>query len=294
MANPKLPGVPEAEQTLLYNKLNEYNRGRASFKEVGSYLVVLPRLGQPNYSLWLFSPQQERQSFLYIHDLSADVNEALRMASTLFYYSPRMLLVMEYNEKRMQSNGDDIISFGKYRGHFLHEILKIDPTYLSWMGYKFTPRIPKQERFVKIAQAYHSIHLDLLQRKVKQVNQASRYLGEVGTKVTDLTLRVLRVKLEDDPYKTRYKGDAVEFYVRQVLTLIDANGTLITVSRAAKNPSMETCSLSALEHAYRPDEIVYIASAHIARTYEIRGSRYTRLTHVKWGNGLQSTHFTTV
>ena len=48
---------------------------------------------------------------------------------------------------------------GKYRGHFLHEILKIDPAYLSWVAYKFTPKIPKQERFVKIAQAYHSIHL---------------------------------------------------------------------------------------------------------------------------------------
>jgi len=26
MANPKLPGIPEAEQALLYAKLNEYNR----------------------------------------------------------------------------------------------------------------------------------------------------------------------------------------------------------------------------------------------------------------------------
>ena len=25
MANPKLPGIPEAEQALLYAKLNEYN-----------------------------------------------------------------------------------------------------------------------------------------------------------------------------------------------------------------------------------------------------------------------------
>lgn len=28
MANPKLPGIPEAEQALLYAKLNEYNGGR--------------------------------------------------------------------------------------------------------------------------------------------------------------------------------------------------------------------------------------------------------------------------
>lgn len=281
MANPILPDLSKTEQILLYTKLNEYNRGRASFKETGSYLVVLPREGHPSYSLWLFSPVLERQSILYIHDLSPNINEALRIASTLLYYSPRMLLLMEYNEKRMQSNGDDIISFGKYRGHFLHEILKIDPGYLGWVGYKFTPRIPKQERFVKIAQAYHSVHLDLLQRKVKQANQVSRYLGEVGEKVADLALRVLRVKLEDDPYKTRFKGETPLFYVRQVLTLTDASGNLVTMSRAAKNPGMESCSLSALEHTYRPDEMIYVASAHIARTYEIRGFRYTRLSHVK-------------
>ena len=46
MANPRLPGISENEQALLYAKLNEYNRGRASFKEAGVYLVVLPRPGK--------------------------------------------------------------------------------------------------------------------------------------------------------------------------------------------------------------------------------------------------------
>lgn len=76
MANPKLPGISESEQALLYAKLNEYNRGRASFKEAGVYLVVLPRPGKPNYSLWLYSPLPEKQSILYIHDLSPDINES--------------------------------------------------------------------------------------------------------------------------------------------------------------------------------------------------------------------------
>ena len=135
MANPRLPGISENEQALLYAKLNEYNRGRASFKEAGVYLVVLPRPGKPNYSLWLYSPLPEKQSILYIHDLSPDINESLRMASTMFYYSRRCLILVDYNEKRMQSNGDDLIFFGKYRGHFLHEILKVDPAYLSWIAY---------------------------------------------------------------------------------------------------------------------------------------------------------------
>ena len=264
MANPRLPGISENEQALLYAKLNEYNRGRASFKEAGVYLVVLPRPGKPNYSLWLYSPLPEKQSILYIHDLSPDINESLRMASTMFYYSRRCLILVEYNEKRMQSNGDDLIFFGTY-----------------WIAYKFTPRIPKQERFVKIAQAYHSVHLDLMQRKSKEKHSASRYLGELGEKLTDLRLKVIRVRLEDDPYKTRINGTVPQFFVKQVLTLADASGNLVIMSIPSKNPSAVSCTLSGIEHEYRPGEIIYVASARVSRRYESHGSKYTRISHVK-------------
>lgn len=280
MPNPKLPGISETEQALLYAKLSEYNRGRASFKEAGAYLVVLPRPGHACYSVWVFSPQLERRSILFIHDLSPDVNEALRMASTMFYFSKRCLLVVEYNEKRMQSNGDDIISFGKYRGHYLHEILKIDPAYLSWIAYKYTPRIPKQERFVEIARAYHSVHLDLMQRKARQKKEASRFLGETGEKLTNLTLKVVRVRLEDNPYKTRVIGATVEFYVRQVMTLMDTSGNLAVIKLASKNPSRTSCQLSAFDHEYKAGEIVHIASARVAHTYSNNGTKYTYLSHV--------------
>ena len=43
MTNPLIPGITAAEQDVLYQKLNEYNLKKASFKEVGAYLVVLPR-----------------------------------------------------------------------------------------------------------------------------------------------------------------------------------------------------------------------------------------------------------
>lgn len=281
MANPTLPGIPENEQALLYAKLHEYNRGRASFKEAGVYLVVLPRPGKPNYSLWFYSPLPERQAILYIQELSPDINEALRMASTRFYYSKRCLILMEYNEKRMQSNGDDLVFFGKYRGHFLHEILTIDPSYLSWIAYKFTPKIPKQERFVRIAQAYHSVYLDTMLRKVKEKRSESRYLGALGEKITDLRLKVTRVRLEDDPYKTRVEGITPRFFVKQILTLIDAGGNLVTMSLPSRTPSAVSCTLSGLEHAYRPGDIVNVASARVSRCYESYGSKYTRINHVK-------------
>lgn len=281
MPNPRLPGIPENEEKLLYAKLNEYNRGRTSFKEAGTYLIVLPREGQPNYSLWIYSPEPERQSIWFIHDLSTDIYEALRMASTMFYFSRRCLLIVEYNFKRMQSNGDDIVSFGKYRGHYLHEILKVDPAYLSWMAYKYTPRIPKQERFVEIAKVYHSVHLDLMMRKAKEKQESGRFLGNIGEKVTDLILKVIRVRMEDDPYKTRVNGTTALFYVRQIVTLTDPSGNRVTIRFTSKSPSRESCQLPATEYEYKVNDLVQIASARVARIYELNGVKYTRLSHVK-------------
>jgi len=282
MANPIIPNISEAAQELLYKKLNEYNQGRGSYKETGAYLVVLPRPGYPRYTLWIYSPLPERQSIFYIQDLSEDVNESLRAASTLCYYSPRCLLIMDYNAKRMQSKGDDIISFGKYHGHFLHEIFRIDPEYISWVAYKFTPRIPKQERFVQIAQIYHSVHLDIQKRQARQRYSTSRFLGKEGDKVENLTLKVLRVKLEDDPYKTIVKGTTPYFYVRQVLTLEDSIGNLVTFRISSRTASRESCQLPGAEHAFQPGETVFVASARIARTYTSGNKQYTRLNYVKF------------
>ena len=255
MANPILPGISEAEQELLYKKLNEYNQGRTSYKEAGAYLVVLPRPESPRYSLWVYSPLPERQSIFYVQDLSTDIHESLRAASSLCYYSPRCILLVEYNAKRMQSKGDDIISFGKYHGHFLHEIFRIDPAYVSWIAYKFTPRIPKQERFVQIAQVYHSVHLDIQKRQAHQKYSTSRFLG---------------------------KGTTPYFYVRQILTLEDPIGNLVTFRTNSRTASRESCQVPATEHAFEPGESVYIASARISCTFTSGNKQYTRLNYVKF------------
>lgn len=281
MANPIIPGISQAEQDLLYSKLNAYNQGRASFKEAGTYLVVLPRPGHPQYSLWIYSPLPERQSIFYIRELLTDIHESLRIASTLCYYSPRCLLLTDYNAKRMQSKGDDIVSIGKYHGHFLHEILMIDPAYLTWIAFKFVPRIPKQERFAQIAKIYHSVYLDMQQRQAKQ-HITNRFLGKEGDKIENLALTVIHVRLEDDPYKTQVKGNIPYFYVRQILKLKDASGNLVTFRINAHTASRNSCQLPSAEHAYQTGETVYIASARVARNYTIGNNKCTRLTYVKF------------
>lgn len=281
MANPKIPHLSEADETLLYQKLALYNQGRASYKEEGAYLVVLPRDGHPVYTLWIYSPLPERQTIFYICDLSAGIHESMRTASTLCYYSKRPLYLMEYNAKRMQPRSDDLIFFGKYHGHYLHEILRIDPAYLGWIAYKFEPRIPKQGRFVQIARLYYSVHLDVQRRKTTTAS-TSHHLGKEGEKVENLILTVLQVRLEDNPYKTQYHQGQAIFFVRQIIRLQDILGNLVTLRLQAKTGSRASSQLPATEHAFQPGETVRIASARIAQTYFIGNKAVTRLSHVKF------------
>ena len=215
MANPRLPNITEAEQELLYEKLNVYNQGKASYKEAGCYLVVLPREGHPNYSLWFYTPLLDRQCILFIEDLKPDIIQSLRIVTSELWYANRQILVTDYNEKRMSTHGDDLIAFGKYRGHFLYEILRIDPGYVNWIAFKYTPIIPKQERFVKMAQAYNCVYLDKMLKKKYQPRPTSRFLGKKGDKLSNLTLKITKVRVEDDPYRTRVIGTTPVFFVRQ-------------------------------------------------------------------------------
>ena len=159
--------------------------------------------------------------------------------------------------------------------------MKVDPAYLSWIAYKYTPKIPKQERFVEIAKVYHSVHLDLMQRKARQKQEAGRFLGNIGEKVTDLTLKVLKVRIEDDPYKTRVNGTTVLFYVRQIVTLADPSANRVVIRFTSKSPSQESCQVPATEREYKVNELIHIASVRVARIYELHGMKYTRLSHVK-------------
>ena len=76
MANPLLPGLAWHEQEKLYTRLRQYNEGRPSYKETGAYLVVLPRPGHPNYTLWIYSPLPGRQSIFYLHELAPDATDS--------------------------------------------------------------------------------------------------------------------------------------------------------------------------------------------------------------------------
>lgn len=285
MANPRIPNLTEAEQQLLYEKLNLYNRTKASYKEAGCYLVVFPHEGKPLYSLWLYTPLLDRRSVLFIGDLADDVYTSLRMATGELWYANRPVLLTDYNEKRMSTHGDDLMPFGKYRGHYLYEILRIDPGYVNWLACKFEPRIPKQERMRKMAQAYMLFYMDRMLKRQKANTHAGRYLGKKGERLTNLSLKVVQVHLEDDPYKTRVEGNTPLFFVRQKVTAIDRDGNRALLSFASHYPSYASGQLSAMEQAFKPGDILSVASAKVAGTFEKNGIKYTKLNYIKQNNG---------
>ncbi|MBE6300751.1 MAG: hypothetical protein E7085_02685 [Parabacteroides distasonis] len=282
MANPRIPNISEQDQHLLYEKLNTYNLKKASYKEAGCYLIVLPHSNNPLFSLWFYTPSLDKQSFLFIEDLTSDITSSLRIVTTQLWYANRCIFITDYNDKRMSTRGEDLIPFGKYRGHYLYEIAKIDPGYINWIACKFIFHTPKEERFTKIAQVYNLIYIDKNIKKKKVEQTISQYLGQIGDKLSNLTLKIIRIKLEDDPYKTRMDLTSPLFFVRQHLTTIDSKGNLVNITVPSHYPSRISGQLSSSEHAFQIGDFIYITSARIAAIYESKNIRYTRLNYVKF------------
>ncbi len=98
-----------------------------------------------------------------------------------------------------------------------------------------------------------------------------------------ITGKIIHVLPERSGTSARGEWKAQSF-VKQVLTLTDASGNLVTMSIPSKNPSAVSCTLSGIEHEYRLGDIIYVASAKVSRRYESYGSKYTRLSHVKFAS----------
>lgn len=279
MANPRLPGIPPDQTESLYAQLQAYNRGRASFKEVGAYLVVLPRPDHPNYTLWIYVPLPDRQVAYHVCELCQQALEALRRASSLCLYSKRPMYIVDYNAKRMVCHGDDLIFFGKYRGHYLHEILSIDPSYLNWIACKFEARQPKQKRFTEIARIYSSVYEDIQLRRQAQRKQ-SRFLGKEGETVSRLHLTVTSIRVEDNPYRTKVIDCTPRYYVRQLVRLKDADGNLVSIKVNARTASLESGQVPAAEHAFRAGEHVYVGKARVTSNFRANGLCCTGLGYL--------------
>lgn len=95
-------------------------------------------------------------------------------------------------------------------------------------------------------------------------------------------MKVLKVRIEDESVQNPVNGTTVLFYVRQIVTLADPSANRVVIRFTKQKPKPKNrVKCQATEREYKVNELIHIASARVARIYELHGMKYTRLSHVK-------------
>ena len=264
------------EQFVL-DKLNTFNEGRNTDK--GVYFILLPNEKTAYYTLWFYNPAAEFHPNVFLSTLDVNaINSVEKAMKTTANSYARLTIKM-----RLQSishNADDIVSFGKYRGYHLFEVAAIDPKYVTWIANKYEARVQSERRFKELAATYSWVYQDLNTSRTHKV-PVSRFIGTIDEKLNDLHLSVRRVKVEDNPYKTRSVRGTTHFYVDQKIVASDESGNLFFFTIRASDRSLESGKLSNADHAYQAGEIMHIRSAKVIKHYTSRNIRYTKLGYIK-------------
>ena len=264
------------EQFVL-DKLNTFNEGRNTDK--GVYFILLPNEKTAYYTLWFYNPAAEFHPNIFLSTLDMNaINSVEKAMKTTTNSFARLTIKMRLES--ISHNADDIISFGKYRGYHLFEVAAIDPKYVTWIANKYEARVQSERRFKELAATYSWVYQDLNTSRMHKV-PVSRFIGTIDEKLNDLHLSVRRVKVEDNPYKTRSIRGTTHFYVDQKIVASDESGNLFFFTIRASDRSLESGKLSNADHAYQAGEIMHIRSAKVIKHYTSRNIRYTKLGYIK-------------
>lgn len=262
---------------MILDKLDSFNVGRATDK--GRYYILVPSPTRRYYTLWFYRPEAVFHPVIYLMDLElsalGSVSRAIReLTHTL------LPLFITNDIRRSPDNGDDLISFGKYRGYHLYDINRIDPRYVAWLADKYEPHVKSEARLKELAASYRFVYLDLHTRKHYKT-AAIGFAGAPGDKLTNLNLTIVKVRVEDDPYKTRIEGGIPRFFVDQLLTAIDTEGHRFLLRMKNKAYSLASGVLPAGVHAYQVGEKLHIKSAKVLKQIETPNIRLTRIGYIK-------------
>lgn len=260
------------------DKLNLFNEGRKPDK--GVYYIVMPDSKTAYYTLWFFNPSAVHHPYIRLNNLDLDainsVNKAMRIVVNS-YYSLKITSRIESSP----DNGDDIITFGKYRGYHLQDVYSIDPKYVCWIADKYEAHVKSEQRFKEMSVTYRLVYLDLRTPRIYKL-PISQHIGTPGDKLTGLRLTIVRVRLEDDPYKTCVQKGTPCFYVDQLITASDEAGNLFFLSVKATDRSLASNTLSYSAHPYKVGEKLEISSAKVLKHMISRNVKYTKLGYVRY------------
>lgn len=275
-------GIEAELERAVFEKLQTFNAGRSADK--GRYYILLPHDKNVYYTLWFYNPQATYHPYIFLETLELNVFSSLNKAIRLLANSYLPLWITNRADLLVAGfagNGDDLITFGKYKGHRLQEVYTIDPRYVTWLSDKYEPRVKNEHRFKELAVTYKQVYFDLhIPRKYKI--PVSQYVGKIGEKLSQLALTVIRVKIEDDPYKTSVINGTASFYVDQFITAADWNGNLYLFTVKATHRSLQSGVLSPYSHPYKAGEKLFLASAKVLKQFESRNVKYTKLGYIKF------------
>lgn len=278
----KIISINSEVERVITEKLEAFNIGKSS--EKGRYYILTPNGRTVYYTLWFYNPSATYYHFVFLEMLELNIASSLNKAMKIVANSYLALMITNHTDELFDTptnNGDDIITFGKYRGHTLQEIYTIDPRYISWLADKYEPRVRNDYRFKELATTYNRIYFDLHTSRKYKANR-SRYVGKPGEKLTDFILTVTRVRIEDDPYKTSVVQGTAYFYVDQTITAIDSTGNLYLFTIKANGRSLQSRTLNSYAHPYKPGEKLSVASAKVLKHFESRSVKYTRIGYIKF------------
>lgn len=272
-----MAGISDYIEQFVLDKLKRFNEGRASDK--GAYYILLPTPKTAYYTLWYYNPKAVHHLSVFVGNLDINAIGSVNKAMKTIANSYSTLHIVTHIEPA-PDNGDDIILFGKYRGYHLHEIYLIDPKYVCWIADKYEPKVKSEQRFKELAVTYRNIYLDLHTSRIYKV-PVSQHVGTVGEKLTDFTLTVVRVRVEDNPYKTQIIRGTPHFYVDQKIIATDKSGNLFFFTIKATDRSLQSGVLSNAAHAYQPGETLKFKSAKVLKHYLSSTIKYTKLGYLK-------------
>lgn len=271
----------EVERVIL-EQLTTFNVGKTSDK--GRYYILMPNEKTVYYTLWFYNPVAMYHHFVFLDMLEMNILSSLNKAIKILSNSYLSLGITQHTDQLFDTftnNGDDIITFGKYRGRTLQEIYIIDPRYITWLADKYEPRVRNEYRFKELATTYSRVYFDLHTPRKYKIH-TSQYIGNPGEKITNLSLVVVRIRIEDDPYKTRVVRGSEYFYVDQLITAIDTGGNLFTFLIKAPDRSLQSRTLSPYAHPYQVGEKILLSSAKVMKHFESHNVKYTRLGFIKF------------
>lgn len=272
-----LSDIPNETFQLIRERLDLFNEKRTA--EEGQYFIIFPSDKSLYYTLWFFAPSATYYSYIFISNLElnafSSANKAIRILSNSSHR-----LSLDDNIEPVQHNGDDIIMFGKYRSRHLQDIYAIDPGYVSWLADKYEPQVKSEFRFKELAVNYKKVYLDLQAKRISR-NMSGAFVGKPGEKMQNLKLSILKVRVEDDPYKTRLVNGVEYFYVDQLITATDTDGNLFSFTIKAADRSLVSRTLAPGTHTYQKGDTIEITSSKILKHFESHDRKYTKIGYLK-------------